>query len=970
MQAHKALTTLLLTVLLTLGLLLPAVIVPLVHAENTQGETTLYFTDALNFLENTNVSELGFVFLTQTPPVKQNDSEYPPSLFIKNTSKFLPKYSSNADQWITWFTDTWALSFLNESLFDEYNLSDLFGDIEFLLPNPYRVIETYTYTGNDTVKINGDVSFNLYFEQPNRERINKLPTLKDSVEVKLYAMNINSFLPKLIKNTTITLETKGQPSIYKQQIILQNISYTLAPEDSLLFSIEILPSNKTFSTWIKNNLDVNKKITRWQNFANFLENRSKLPKIQSIGTIIKDIFSALDELGINITAGDIADLYNSIASSKFVYDSVSHPSSVTIPAKIIEEDIRTYFLHSNLEMSEIQPTNTSTAKSKLKTPIIWTTTQALDRDKIVKPTDITASLYFYRPISIYLGKITITATLYDDNISIATSEKELTRNQIESLLSGAKNPIVFTFTGEDREISYGHHLGLSVSMSNKTILPLLNLLKIQYDSIDYPSSLRVKLEETRNIQINNVSMTPADGKIIPAGSIQYLFNITSKKTDTLQISTIERKKTGTWVISTPTSVAVSANSWVTVPVFVNSTNNLKEAYGNSIDLIIVVTGNTGIARYPMYAEVSEDSIHYQVEILDYSPMINISKGENKTFYFIIKNNNTGAIDDVDSYTVTAMSEHDFPLIPREKITDVQRGTSTEPKTARVFIQVPKNTSATSDIITITVTSDSNSAASATIKITVNILGGGFLEELYNIFDSAAKSLGLNDMFGSDGAFVLGIILTIIIIFLLIILAFVLTTKPACIICTDRIKEIESNEKAIYNLTVQNPRKTQQTYEIYAEQTAPTNKWIMSIEPLSVSIDGQQTHTVQITAAPAEHAEPGDWTQIKVLVKKTGKKNSDRITLLAMLKEGKTLLQLGDVSHWPTKFIPGEKVTTSFTIANNGTITARNVNVFFYLNGKQKNKINVTIPAGSIADIQIPWIATKGKNKIRIRLKEQ
>jgi uncharacterized membrane protein len=90
----------------------------------------------------------------------------------------------------------------------------------------------------------------------------------------------------------------------------------------------------------------------------------------------------------------------------------------------------------------------------------------------------------------------------------------------------------------------------------------------------------------------------------------------------------------------------------------------------------------------------------------------------------------------------------------------------------------------------------------------------------------------------------------------------------------------------------------------------------------------------------------------------------------MIKEGKTLLKLDGVSHWPTVFNPGEKVTTSCSISNNGTVSARNVKVFFYINGKQKNKVEITIPADNIADLQIPWIAVKGKNQVRIRLKEE
>ena len=94
-----------------------------------------------------------------------------------------------------------------------------------------------------------------------------------------------------------------------------------------------------------------------------------------------------------------------------------------------------------------------------------------------------------------------------------------------------------------------------------------------------------------------------------------------------------------------------------------------------------------------------------------------------------------------------------------------------------------------------------------------------------------------------------------------------------------------------------------------------------------------------------------------------------LTLLAMIKQGKTLLQIHNITHWPTEFQPGEKVITSFSVSNTGTITARNIKVFFYLNGKQKNKVEVTIPPGNIADIQMPWIAEKGKNKVRIRIKE-
>jgi uncharacterized membrane protein len=225
------------------------------------------------------------------------------------------------------------------------------------------------------------------------------------------------------------------------------------------------------------------------------------------------------------------------------------------------------------------------------------------------------------------------------------------------------------------------------------------------------------------------------------------------------------------------------------------------------------------------------------------------------------------------------------------------------------------------------------------------------------------------MFGSYGAIALASILMVIILFLLIILALVFTTKHVRIICIDRIKEIEATEKAIFELTLQNPIKKTQSYEVLAQQTAPSSKWMIAVEPLTIAIDGRQSKTVQIIVTPINNNESKDWTQVTVHVKKTGKKKTEYITLIAMIKEGKTLLRLDNVSHWPTVFNPGEKVTTCCSISNNGTVSARNVKVFFYLNGKQKNMIEVTIPTGSIADLQIPWMAVKGKNQVRIRLKE-
>jgi len=976
MHAQKALQAILLTFILTVGSVIPALLSPSVSAQPTQGNTTLYFTNALNFSAIENFSDFGFAPISLNPPTNQNDSQYPPILFVKNTTKLLPRYTLNSDQWITWFTSAWLIYFLEGT--PGFNLSDLFNyfgngtfngyDITLLLPNPFRVVESYTYNGNSEITINGDLSFNLYFTPPENER----PKFRDELKVGLYSLNQNSLLPlpKLITNTNITLAPKGS-NIYNQPITLQNVSHTLIPGESLLFSVEIIPSNKTLPTVITKLFNVSKFLERWEKRANRLENRTRLPTLQTIGTTIKDILSVLEESGVNITSKDIAAILNTFISSRFVYDSSIHASSVTVPAKISEEDIRIYYLHAGQGMNEIPSEGTNKTSTKINTtPTIWTTDQVLDRNKILKVGNVTAELYFYRALSIFPGKVTVTVSLYDDNTTIASVEKVLTRKETQAFYQKPTDPIIFRFTGSDVEISNGHYLGVGISLSSGT-KKVRTPLYVRYDSAAYPAFLRIKYEETQNIKIRDANVTPADKKIIPHGTVEYTLNVTSLKADNLTISTIEGEKIGAWSITVPEPMTVAANSVTRIPVFINSTDPLKAAYGNTVNLVIVISGKTGIARESAFAEVSKDAIRYSVEILDYSKSITIPKGENDDFNFIIKNNNTGADNDIDNYTVSATSKNHWPIIARDLIRNVPRGGTSVAEDARVNIEVPKNTSLDSDVVTVTITSVTDPGTTASITITVNVQPPGILESIYKSFNSLAKSLGLSEIFGDNAGVALAGILTIIILFIIIILAFVLTLKDVRILCTDRIKEIEPDQQALFELTLKNPTKKPQSYEVTTQQTGQPAQWAITTEPTRLQVEGRQSKPVQIIATPAETIMPKDWTEITVRVHKTSKKKTEHIDLMAMIKEGKTLLQIGNVAHWPIEFNPGDRIVTSFSISNKGTISARGITIFLYINGKQKNKINATIPAGGVADVQMPWIAVKkGKNKVRIRLKEQ
>ena len=970
MHINKTLRATTLALLIILASLLSCIQNNTVAAQPSGETTTLYFTKYDPFLLE-DLSENGSQ-MSLTPPTSTNDSELPPPFFIKNGTRLIPKI--NAEEFLAWielwvmykFSDLSSILGGSEELPDEFQQ---YFDELFDMFNPFKIQEDYTYTGEQPAEISGDIIFNLFFSSKS-----KFIGEKDKVKISIAKKTLlfGEFpIPKEIKNATITIKhtmLSRQIKRIPMTLNLENKTITLQPNEILSFSVEIIPSERAISK-ILNLLeklglgdgDLLKKV------ANILSKR-KIDTLHQWGETLKEIINMTEtfkEEGFNLTLSDFGEITDALRGSSFYYGSSAHPSHIILPLKLTgeNENSKVYYLHSKNIMDENKTTNDTLIRTDFsKKPITWDG-PALSRSKIL--TDATA--IFYLNARDLLRKISVSATLYNGDEVLATTSQNISR---DFLLSRPNEPVTFIFNDINKEINYNDRLGLTIAVTNDTSMGLFGKIRAWYDTEAYPSLLMVTFDETDNIKVTSES-NPPEGLIIPGSSVLYTLNITSKKTDDISVTYTE-SHVGAWKIAVVEDMLISlaAGASTQVHIFVNSTNQTKDTYGDTIDVTFIVQGNTGITREAVSAEVSEAAIEYDVEILGYSNNINISKGENRTFYFVIKNNNTGAIDDVDSYTITASSKNDWPLIPRESIRNLGRGDSTDTDDARVVIQVPKDTTLNSDIITITVTSDGDPSTTATINVTVHVIAGDILESIYNLFDGAAETLGLNEMFGSYGAIVLASILMVIILFLLIILALVFTTKHVRIICTDRIKEIEAAEKAIFELTLQNPIKKTQSYEILTQQTAPSSKWMIAVEPLATAIDGRQSKTVQIIVTPTNNNESKDWTQVTVHVKKTGKKKTEYITLIAMIKEGKTLLKLDNVSHWPTVFNPGEKVTTSCSISNNGTVSARNVKVFFYLNGKQKNMVEVTIPAGSIADLQIPWIAVKGKNQVRIRLKEQ
>jgi hypothetical protein len=616
------------------------------------------------------------VLVSQDPPTKQNDSEYPPLLF--NGLEF------NSDELMYWLT-TWAMQLIGS----EYD--DLLEGFDILLPHPFRVVEIYEYGGNEPTEIKGDVVFDLYFLSDITSKFSN----KDEVNIGLYSINPSAILPlpKEIKNTTVQITPKLQPkSIHEQKITLEDVNYTLDSGESLLFSIEIIPSNKTLTDWIKKERPLLEPVL--QGLWNRLLNKSEKPTLQEIAAAINEFKDMAKEL--NITKDDVAEIFNSIISSSFVYDSVSHPSSVTLPFKepgSEDENTKVYYLHDENEMDEKKPTKDSSSPVNLLEQSENWDTPDLERNKILN--GATACLYIsHKDYTFLKDKIKVAAVLFYKGNEIASSEREFDKTR--DLLPPSGKATLFTFSNlEDTEITHDTHLNFRVYVSNynntNLNLGLLRSVELLYDSDEYPSSLTLKFMETDHIKME-VSADPSNEKVVPGGNVKYTIDIASySEDDAVKITTsgFSEEEKEAWAIEISSeSVSISKDGKETVNIIV--TSDTLAADGAKLEVTFVAIGSTGKDTFDAVVEVSEDAVEYEINIITPSNRT-IRHGENDTYHFKIKNKNTGIWS--DDYQIEASSEHGWSLSYKESVKNLLTNESEE---IEVTIYVPKNTNVTSD----------------------------------------------------------------------------------------------------------------------------------------------------------------------------------------------------------------------------------------------------------------------------------
>jgi len=646
--------------------------------------------------------------------------------------------------------------------------------------------------------------------------------------------------------------------------------------------------------------------------------------------------------------------------------------TVLDPTPPESEDIITYYLDKNKNLVLSEPKGTSPSKFKIKNSQSWKGI-SVNRNKIIK--NASAELYIYFPKILYLFKPKIKVTLFDEtaNKDIATATKKLDHSGLIEILQGGPDyPTIFEFNIIEEEIWYNHNISLKISVSEGPIAPLRSTTLL-CDSENYASSIILKLGETENIKIVDDEEDVYEKYVIPGGSAEFVFNVESKYEEKLNIEVNPQDKDDLdfWNIEYTKSVDILENSSALIHVYVNSTENNREAYYKSIDLFFNVSGLTGFDSKEAYVEVSDDAVDFDIDVV--APKNKeIKHGETGTYSIVVRNNNTGFW--YDYYTVEVESEHEWELEFDSEIPEIDTYYDTKDEyILKINVTVPEFTEITTDKLTVII--HSNEAdnhlieENVTIILTTKVIAPNVFEHFYHFFELVGEDIGLDDVLGEyAGALLLFLVIFIILIFLVVIISLI-KRKYIEVVCLDRIKEIKPEEEAHYNITIRNPSKKTLNYSINVIMDSEFEGWDVSVDKTQVEVRPKSEAPVMLIVKPTDNVKPDDWIETKVMVKIIGKEKSDEISTVTSIIDGKPDIKISGVFHWPRVFKKGKRIETSFRLRNNGNVSASNINVILSVNGKEKNKIeNITIPRGGYAEVEIPWIAVKGKNKVDIVVK--
>ena len=612
-----------------------------------------------------------------------------------------------------------------------------------------------------------------------------------------------------------------------------------------------------------------------------------------------------------------------------------------------------------LLMDSSNPASMVDAKQDLNVgPATWYTPPFQSDQKIYGDVSISLFIeaYFLRTDILPLQARIIRVFLLD--VSPSGVEDEIASSPATPMFfisNDTIKPKTFVLGNVDYTIPSGHSLGLRVEKTVDlishfpfSVLSPFFATNVVYDSTAHPSSVKVPFNLTQGgIELD---CYPQQRSVKAGSEVTYEIAIWNQggQDDTVTLST---GYSGSWDVEIdPATVKVEANYLNYSDVKITPPADAQP--GSFLNITINAQGSGGTASIWLNTTVAEPV--YGVKVIP--PDNKEGKpGDTISYTFTVKN--TGDLK--DTYSLSLNSGWTASL-------DKQSLTLLSGESADVVasVEIPLDAeNGSTDKLTLTAQSQNSSKSDSASVTTTALLHGG------------TSSGG-----GKDILTIVTFILFVLGVIALLIAAIFLTIyakKYVILGCEERMKEIPPGYSADYTITIKNPLeklkggKNRLNYKLAVGGDIP-DKWNAELDKDVVTLDGGESTDINLHVKAPEDAALDEWASVDVIAKPVGKRSKgEKINVATLIREPKVALELESVEHEPKTFKEGEKVISKIVVTNKGEAPATNAQVVLYVNDKEKNRVGgLVIPVDGHVEVDIPWVAEPGENRVTVKVMQE
>lgn len=262
----------------------------------------------------------------------------------------------------------------------------------------------------------------------------------------------------------------------------------------------------------------------------------------------------------------------------------------------------------------------------------------------------------------------------------------------------------------------------------------------------------------------------------------------------------------------------------------------------------------------------------------------------------------------------------------------------------------------------------------------------------------AATLGLRGALGDERANlaaygITGMVALALVGYLFILIGRIWPKRILKLQALDAVQEVQAGEEATYHVILEN-RRGRRPIDVELSLTKPTPGWsaVMRVEkPLPsgfvelvgeddamrvrLSARRRQAHIadIRILVNTPRDADPEQWSELDITAipyykERPRARRSKESRIVTLVRTPETEVKIADVRHEPREIHPGDDVTTTVTVRNDGAADATGIPVALAIDDEPLGETQIDVPAGSEEVIAFKWTAPDSAARVRIALR--